>query len=98
MVHAVIDAPNERIRGFNGHNGHTHVFPPGEVSPVSREVDLPVIEDAVRTIPRAVGEDPDRPGLLDTPRRVARMYMQGHVAYSLEAKQVGLRKPAQEVA
>lgn len=37
-------------------------------------VDLPAIEDAVRTILRAVGEDPDRPGLLDTPGRVARMY------------------------
>jgi GTP cyclohydrolase I len=37
-------------------------------------VDLEAIEGAVRTILRAVGEDPDRPGLLDTPRRVARMY------------------------
>ncbi len=38
------------------------------------EVDLPAIEKAVRTILRAVGENPDRPGLVDTPRRVARMY------------------------
>ena len=37
-------------------------------------VDLPAIEQAVRTILTAIGEDPDRPGLLDTPRRVARMY------------------------
>ena len=37
-------------------------------------VDLEAIEGAVRTILRAVGEDPGRPGLLDTPRRVARMY------------------------
>jgi GTP cyclohydrolase I len=37
-------------------------------------VDLPAIEQAVRTILKAIGEDPDRPGLLDTPRRVARMY------------------------
>jgi GTP cyclohydrolase I len=36
--------------------------------------DMAVIEEAVRTILKAVGEDPDRPGLLDTPRRVARMY------------------------
>ncbi|MBL7041752.1 MAG: GTP cyclohydrolase I FolE [Pirellulaceae bacterium] len=38
------------------------------------DVDLDAIESAVRTILEAVGEDPDRPGLLDTPRRVARMY------------------------
>jgi GTP cyclohydrolase I len=35
---------------------------------------LAAIEDAVRTILTAVGEDPDRDGLLDTPRRVAKMY------------------------
>jgi GTP cyclohydrolase I len=37
-------------------------------------VDLAAIEGAVRTILAAVGEDPDREGLLQTPRRVARMY------------------------
>ena len=37
-------------------------------------VDVPAIEQAVRTILRAVGEDPQREGLIDTPRRVARMY------------------------
>jgi len=37
-------------------------------------VDLAAIEQAVRTILVAVGEDPDREGLLDTPRRVAKMY------------------------
>ncbi len=40
----------------------------------SREVDLGAIESAVRTILAAVGEDPDRAGLVDTPRRVAKMY------------------------
>lgn len=38
------------------------------------QVDLAAIEGAVKTILKAVGEDPARPGLLDTPRRVARMY------------------------
>jgi len=38
------------------------------------EVDRPRIEVAVREILAAVGEDPDRDGLLDTPARVARMY------------------------
>jgi GTP cyclohydrolase I len=37
-------------------------------------VDLPRIERAVREILIAVGENPDREGLRDTPRRVARMY------------------------
>ncbi len=37
-------------------------------------VDRPRIERAVREILVAIGEDPDRDGLLDTPARVARMY------------------------
>jgi len=37
-------------------------------------VDNPRIERAVREILAAVGEDPDREGLLETPARVARMY------------------------
>ena len=37
-------------------------------------MDLPRIEAAVREILLAVGENPDREGLLETPARVARMY------------------------
>jgi GTP cyclohydrolase I len=37
-------------------------------------VDKPRIERAVRDILVAIGEDPNRDGLLDTPARVARMY------------------------
>ena len=37
-------------------------------------VDLPRIEAAVREILLAIGEDPERDGLLSTPSRVARMY------------------------
>ncbi|MHB8899329.1 MAG: GTP cyclohydrolase I FolE [Thermoguttaceae bacterium] len=37
-------------------------------------IDLPRIERAVREILFAVGEDPDREGLRETPARVARMY------------------------
>ena len=37
-------------------------------------VDLDAIESAVHTLLNAVGEDPQRDGLLETPRRVARMY------------------------
>ena len=38
------------------------------------DVDLVRLENAVREILLAVGEDPDRDGLLKTPNRVARMY------------------------
>ena len=37
-------------------------------------VDLAKIEAGVRLILEGIGEDPDRPGLLGTPRRVALMY------------------------
>jgi len=43
-------------------------YPPG------RRVDLPRIEGAVREILAAIGEDPGREGLMDTPRRVAKAY------------------------
>ena len=49
-----------------------------------REVDLVAIEGAVRTILKAVGEDPDRPGLLDTPRRVAKMYQEMFAGLKLD--------------
>jgi GTP cyclohydrolase I len=52
---------------------------PGETAeengaPVEAAVDKPRIERAVREILAAVGEDPNREGLRETPARVARMY------------------------
>jgi len=41
---------------------------------MAAEPDLEVIERAVRTILEAIGEDPMREGLVDTPARVARLY------------------------
>ena len=38
------------------------------------EVDIPKLKKAVREILEAIGEDPDRDGLIETPRRVAHMY------------------------
>lgn len=55
-------------------SSHGHASITADVNGKANQVDLPAIEDAVRTILRAVGEDPNRPGLLETPRRVARMY------------------------
>ena len=43
-------------------------------SAAASQADLPRIERAVREILAAVGEDPDREGLHETPARVARMY------------------------
>jgi GTP cyclohydrolase I len=39
-------------------------------------IDIAAIEDAVRTILEAIGEDPARDGLQKTPRRVADMYVE----------------------
>jgi GTP cyclohydrolase IA len=50
-------------------------------------VDLPRIERAVREILAAVGEDPDREGLLETPARVARMYAEMFSGLHADARQ-----------
>jgi GTP cyclohydrolase IA len=41
---------------------------------LTEPIDLPRIERAVREILIAIGEDPERDGLVDTPARVARAY------------------------
>jgi GTP cyclohydrolase I len=43
------------------------------------------VEDAVRTIIRDIGEDPDRPGLSRTPARVQRMYAELTAGYHVDA-------------
>ncbi len=44
----------------------------------------PVIEQALRTILAQIGEDPEREGLLRTPRRVARMYAELTAGYRVD--------------
>src|SRR5512132_2987327 len=46
----------------------------GDAAGASNAIDFSRAEAAVRELLIAVGEDPDREGLLDTPRRVARAY------------------------
>lgn len=41
---------------------------------MSPAIDQPAIEEAMRRILLAIGEDPEREGLAETPQRVARMY------------------------
>lgn len=52
----------------------TALHPVGGHEEKNGGVDLQRIEAAVREILIAIGEDPNRDGLVDTPRRVARMY------------------------
>jgi GTP cyclohydrolase I len=61
---------------FDDRVGHAPPRPSadGDRPAASGPVDLPRIEAAVREILAAIGEDPDRDGLLNTPGRVARMY------------------------
>ena len=49
-------------------------------------VDKNKIEQAVQTILEAIGEDPSREGLKDTPERVARMYEELTAGYLDDAK------------
>jgi GTP cyclohydrolase IA len=56
--------------------------------PVEQAVDLARIEKAVREILIAVGEDPDRDGLVRTPARVARAYAELFAGLRVDPKQV----------
>ena len=49
-------------------------WPSTDFEPIDTPMDLDRIAKAVREILEAIGEDPDRDGLHDTPERVARMY------------------------
>jgi GTP cyclohydrolase IA len=56
--------------------------------PAKKPVDQERIERAVREILLAVGEDPDRDGLIDTPSRVARMYAEQFAGLRQEPEDV----------
>jgi len=57
-------------------------------APVENVVDLGRIEKAVREILLALGEDPDRDGLVKTPARVARAYAELFAGLRVDPRQV----------
>lgn len=68
--------------------------------PLPHEFDTAAIRRAVREIIKAVGEDPTREGLRDTPRRVADMYAEvfsGLQQDPAEVLQVGFEEGHQEL-
>ena len=75
------DLPDADPAGGDSHNG------------VSRAH----AEDAVRTLLRWAGEDPAREGLLDTPKRVARAYLDWFSGYGLDPDEY-LARTFKEVA
>ncbi|MEU1284497.1 GTP cyclohydrolase I FolE [Kitasatospora sp. NPDC005856] len=54
--------------------------PPAPSRAAAGPIDTAVVEDCVRQLLRALGQDVDRPGLLETPARVARFWAEflGH--------------------
>lgn len=63
-------------------------------------VDLDRIERAVREILEAIGEDPDREALRETPRRVARMYAELFAGLAVDPRdylRVGFEEGHQEM-
>ena len=61
------------------------------------KVSQPQAEEAVRTLLRWAGDDPDREGLLDTPKRVADAYRDWFSGYAIDPNAY-LRRTFEEVA
>ena len=59
--------------GLYALHGHS-VLSEKQTGTVNIYMDYDSIQDAIRTILIAIGEDPQREGLVDTPRRIAEMY------------------------
>lgn len=53
---------------------------------MERKVDHEKIKRAVRDILEAIGEDPDREGLIDTPKRIAKMYEEIFIGLHQDSK------------
>jgi len=53
-----------------------------------RPIDIPAIEAATLTLLRAIGENPEREGLKNTPNRVARMYPELLAGYHVDPQKL----------
>ena len=62
----------------------------------SRKVTRAAAEAAVQTLMRWAGDDPDREGLKDTPKRVVRAYQDWFSGYSIDPSEY-LRRTFEEV-
>jgi GTP cyclohydrolase I len=61
------------------------------VETVAKSMERPsaeTAEEAIRTLIRFIGENPDREGLLDTPARVAKAYVEMFGGYSVDPEQI----------
>ncbi len=69
-------------------SGESHGDSRAKASPIEvRKVDQERIARAIREILLAIGEDPDREGLKDTPRRVARTYAELFSGLHVDARE-----------
>lgn len=57
-------------------------------TPLNPEIDTSAIEQAVRSMLLAFGEDPNREGLVNTPKRVARMYPELLSGYNTDTEKL----------
>ena len=57
-------------------------------------MDFKKMEDGFRMILEGMGENPNREGLLDTPKRVAKMYAELMTGLSGETRAEDIRKPS----
>ncbi|CFX14857.1 GTP cyclohydrolase 1 [Candidatus Filomicrobium marinum] len=73
-----------------------HPFADCSRLPTSRETERAAAETAFRAIIRWAGDDPDRPGLIETPARLARAFEQYFAGYSQDPGQI-LQKTFKEI-
>lgn len=64
------------------------IQPTRDLSKLAAPVDIERIQRAMREIIEAVGEDPEREGLRDTPERVARMYTELFEGLRIDPKEL----------